>query len=250
MNKVSFMITCFDEVLAIDIALTSLRKFYPDSGVLIFCEGNAQDFKFLEKKHNVIVSQGADTQSKLLKLTESSYCEKDYPYVEDAMRIFLERIRMTISVFSSDYIVLHCPDTLIRGKFDIPNNTGLLGSCVNKYFPESINKILIEHGGIKVNCFGAVPAIFNVKDFELAYQKITSRSNLLKELAKAFYASFSHDILMSILFSLIGKQESFNPQIVECTRNLNWINTSYPIVHQFRTFYPERKTKYKSQEND
>ena len=47
-----------------------------------------------------------------------------------------------------------------------------------------------------------------------------------------------------VLFSLIGYEEEYNSEIVECTRNSNWKNTQHPLVHQFREFYPVRKGKY------
>jgi hypothetical protein len=249
LNKLSFMITCFDEVNAIDVALTSLRHFYPEEKVVIFCEGNSKNFEFLEKKYNVKVKQGIDSQSDLLKLNDQNYTIKDQEKVVKAIDVLLERISFTAEYSKSEYILLHCPDTLIRGKIEIPDNSGLLGSCVNRYFIKNINEVLLANGGIEVNYFGAVPAIFNVKDFYKAQQIILNKKDLVEKLAEASCYSFSHDIFTSILFSLIGKREEFNPQIIECGRNTNWMDSGCPIIHQFRTFYPKRTTKYKSQEN-
>lgn len=250
MSKLAFMITCFDEVNAIDVALTSLRHFYPEEKVVIFCEGNHEDFLYLKEKHNVNVLQGLDTQSPLLKLNEKNYKEEDFAKVEKAIRVLLGRISFTADYSNSEYILLHCPDTLIRGEIEIPQDSGLLGSCVNRYFIENINKVLVDNGGIEVFYFGAVPAIFSVKDFKKAKEILLNNVDLISKLAEASCYSFSHDIFMSILFSLIGKREEFNPQIIECGRNTNWIESGCPIIHQFRTFYPKRTTKYKSQEND
>lgn len=250
MHKLAFMVTCFDEVNAIDIAMTSLRHFYPKEFVTLYCEGDFQDFEFMRDKHNVRVIQGADTQSQILKLSEQNYADKDIAKVKTAMSVLLSRISLACSWGDCEYLLLHCPDTLIRGEINISEGTGLLGSRVNPYFIPKINDVLLKYGGISISEFGAVPAIFNVADFRKAHQIIKNNPTILKELAEASCYSFSHDIFIAILFSLIGKREEYNPQIVECGRNPNWINTDCPIVHQFRTFYPRRKTKYKSQEND
>lgn len=236
------MVTCYDEVNAIDVAMTSLRHFYPDAPVTLFCENDDIDFWKTCVDHDIKNIGAEDTQSSLLKLSDDNYQLHDIPNVEIAIRTFLSRVMK--SARNCEYLCLHCPDTLIRGEIEIPECSGLLGSCVNKYFPEKINEVLIRNGGIWVDCFGAVPAIFNVEDFYRAYDKIMSTPNLIRELAEASCYSFSHDILMSILFSLIEKREEFNPQIVECGRNPNWMQTDCPIIHQFRTFYPERKNKY------
>lgn len=240
------MVTCYDEVNAIDVALTSLRHFYPYEGVAIFCEGNVEDFDFMREKHNARVCESADTQSPLLKLSDSNYKKEDQFNVELAMKVLLTRISLACSWNDCEYLLLHCPDTLIRGKINIPEGSGFLGSLVNTYFISKINEVLLKHGGIEVAAFGAVPAIFNVADLRKAHQIIKDKPEILTELAEASCYAFSHDIFVSCLFSLIGKREEYNSEIVECGRNPNWMQTDHPIVHQFRTFYPKRKTKYGS----
>ncbi|MDB4314576.1 hypothetical protein N9955_00955 [bacterium] len=248
MKKIAFLITCFDEVNAIDVAITSLRQHYPDSTVNIFCEGDSSQFSNIADKHGANLFPSHDSQSCLLGLSESNYKKEDEPNVENAMMLLLDRIRTTAEFSQADYILLHCPDTLIRGKIDIKDGAGLLGSCVNKYFPERVNEVLVKYGGVRVDCFGAVPAIFNVQDFYKAYDLIRLHENILSELAAASCYAFSHDIFMSILFSLIGKNEEFNPQITECERNIGWMQSNCPIIHQFRCFYPKRTSKYKANE--
>ena len=251
MHKLAFMVTCYDEVSAIDIAMTSLRHHYPDAPIFLFCEKDENTFAKVCKKQFIKQGTSEDTQSQLLKLSEQNYSAQHISKVEHAIITFLNRVAYSCDESGAEYMCLHCPDTLIRGEIDIPDGAGLLGSCVNPYFNLATNEVLTRNGGISVHSFGAVPAIFNIKDFYEAYHIITyEKPNLIRELAESWVYSFSHDILMSILFSLVGKREEYNPQIVECGRNPNWINTDCPIVHQFRTFYPRRKTKYKSQEND
>lgn len=247
-SKLGFMVTCYDEVNAIDIAMTSLRHYYPDAPITLFCEKDYNTFSEVCRKHSIKQGVSEDTQSPLLRLTEENYTEEDFKKVEKAICEFLFRVDYSSYTTPVEYLCLHCPDTLIRGEIEIPEGSGLLGSRVNQYFPAKLNEVLLKNGGIKVGDFGAVPAILNVSDFQQAYKKILSKPTTIKELAEASCYAFSHDIMMSILFSLIGKREEYNPQIVECGRNPYWMETDCPIIHQFRTFYPKRKTKYKSQE--
>ena len=102
MSKLAFMITCFDEVDAIDIALTSLRHFYPEESVCLFCEGDAENFDFASKKHNAHVIQGFDSQSPLLKLSDQNYTKQDSIKVERAVRILIDRITYTAEISGAD----------------------------------------------------------------------------------------------------------------------------------------------------
>lgn len=249
MNKLGFMITCYDEVNAIDVALCSLRQNYPDAPVSLFCEKDDQEFKNICFKHNVFQGESEDTQSSLLRLSEYNYSKEDIVKVERAIQVFLNRVYLScLHAKDCQYMLLHCPDTLIRGVIDIPDGTGLFGSCINHYFSSSTNQILLEYGGIHIDYFGAVPAVFSIENFHKSYKIIQNNPELVRKLAESWIWSFSHDIIMPILFSLIGKKEEFNSQTEHCSLNPNWMDSGCPIVHQFRTFYPKRKTKYKSQE--
>ncbi len=60
---------------------------------------------------------------------------------------------------------------------------------------------------------------------------------ILDELTSSFYAIYAHDVLLPILFALVGEEETFNPDIIECQRDKNWMFRTNPLVHQFREFY-------------
>lgn len=246
-GKLGIFMTCYDEVDAIKFALNSLRQFYPNSRIYITHESNA-DFSFAEQL-NVKINQGKDSMGPVLGLKENDYrSDAQQKAIKTALLTLIERIMDSIPFLNSEYIILHCPDTLIRGTLSIPDGTGLLGSTVNKYFSGDTNNVLVKYGGIPISYFGAVPAIFNVDDFLKAHQIILENKNIIDELCQSWYAVFSHDILIPILFSLIGKSETFNPDIIECERNPDWQITKHPLVHQFRKYYPPRTSKYKINE--
>jgi hypothetical protein len=248
-NKLGIFVTCFDETKAIEQALLSLKSIYPDIPIYLTHESD-EDFSFLNDKiSNIVINKGEDSMGPVLGLSENNYqSEKQQESIKNASLTLINIFINYINHLDSEYILLHCPDTFIRGKLNIPENSGLLGSQVNRYFPDSTNEILIKNGGIPIHFFGAVPAIFNTDDFLRAKDILLSDGKIIDDLCKSFYAIFSHDILMPILFSLIGKSEEFNSEIVECERNYNWQNTSHPLIHQFRFFYPNRTSKYKVNE--
>jgi hypothetical protein len=248
-NKLGIFMTFFDETKAIKYAISSLRRFYPESPLYIVYESD-EDFSFLKKDTNNVYYKVDDTMGSVLGINDQNFrTEKNQKNIKIATLAVIERVSKAIEYFDSEYILQHCPDSLIRGKLTIPENTGLLGSRVNQYFSDDVNKVLIKYGGIPITAFGAVPAIYNSDDFLKAKNIFLKNETLLDELCNAWYPIFSHDILLPILFSLIGKMETFNPEITECGRNPNWTNSGHPLLHQFRFNYPHRTSKYKVNEN-
>lgn len=248
-NKIGFFTLCYDETQALHFAYNSLKSYYPEAPIFLNSESK-EDFIFLKKYiKNIHIENVEDTQSGLFKYKPGDHVlEENRIKNKKAVLILLERLEKAINLLQTDYILMHCPDTLVRGKITIPNDSGLLGSRVNNYFFPEINQILLKNRGIEITAFGAVPAIFKSEDFLKAKYIFLQNKNILEELCNNFYAVFSHDIILPILFALIGKQEEYNPEITECTRNFNWITSSHPLIHQFRFFYPHRTSKYKSDE--
>lgn len=248
-SKLGLFVTCFDEVDAIRFALNSANKIYSNIPIYINCE-NTIDLSYLKQDGlNVSINYYEDTLSSVLGITESSYLtEQNQRNSIKATKEILNRIESSLNFLDSEYILLHCPDTLIRGELTIPETCYLLGSRVNTFPWENVNQLLIENGGVRITHFGAVPAIFKVKTFLQGLYRARSIPNFIEKLSQCFYVPFSHDILIPIIFSLVRKVEEFNPDIVECTRNLDWAKTNHPLVHQFREKYPPRKSKYKVNE--
>lgn len=247
-NELGFFITCYDETESIKQAVTSLRLSYPDAPVYVTYESDS-DFSFLTTFSNISINKGVDSMGQTLIIPPFV---KPSPQQADAIKFasvtLINRITKALGFFDSQYVLLHCPDTFIRGKLTIPSGAGLLGSQVNRYFFPEVNEILVRHGGVPISFFGAVPAIFNVDDFKRGRDLFLGNEPLVNELCSSFYAISSHDILLPILFSLIGKNEEFNPEITECGRNPNWETSGHPLLHQYRFNYPKRASKYKINE--
>jgi hypothetical protein len=70
-----------------------------------------------------------------------------------------------------------------------------------------------------------------------SWENIKVTPEVIDMLIYEFYAIYAHDLLLPLVFALVGEEETFNPDIVECNRNPEWKNTTHPLVHQFKEFY-------------
>lgn len=160
--------------------------------------------------------------------------------VINSIYTFLRRIKDSIDYCSSEYILIMESDVLVRGELTIPRDSVLLGSKINPsiYREAEVNKIINKYGGVNVHGYGCTPVIFKSDIFIEAYEFIKKNPKFIEELCDITYQIAMYDILLPIVFSLLGHTEEFNPDITECLRNVNWMNTKHPLVHQFRKFYP------------
>jgi hypothetical protein len=127
---------------------------------------------------------------------------------------------------------------LVRGKLTIPNGVKLLGTRINKVFPDGLKDVLSRVEGARViDCWGATPAIFETKTFLKSWEMFKNTPDLLGMLTEEFYAIYAHDVLLPIIFALVGEKETFNPDIIECNRDPDWRTKPNPLVHQFKEYY-------------
>lgn len=252
MEKLGVFFTCFDELEATRISLNHLKQVYPDIKIRLFTESKL-DFQFLEKEISGLkTSQEKDTMSDYLGITYDDYLsDEDQKAIKTAALAVLKRLTQSFEHLNSEYILMMDPDALVRGKLNIPEGAGLLGCRQNTHIwaIEKLNEVLIRNGGVKMTAWGATPAIFNIKDFMRGLRKLLYTPDLLDDLCKSFYWFCAHDILLGSIFSLIGKEEEFNPDIIQISTDPNWQSKSNPLLHQFRYYYPRRKSKYKINEN-
>ena len=249
MNKLGALLTCYNEIDAVDYAIKSFHTHYPDSKVYLVTESSISYDKFISD--NISVNYGHDSMS----FYSSSKFANDLPivfqsdtiqeYIKTAVNIFLDRVIQAIEFCKSDYLILLDPDALVRGKLNIPSNAALLGSLFNKGVPESFKSVLQDvPGAVVFDQWGATPAIFDTKLFLKAYDRFKSIPGLLSEFTQSWYAFYAHDIIIPTLFSLIGIPETKNHDLTECNTDPNWENSGKPLIHHFKRFYPNYKHKF------
>jgi len=242
MTTIGFFFSCYTENEAVENSIDELRKHYPNNPIYLISDGGS-DFTYLKDRHeNLEVSIEEDTMSNTFKVTNQNWRE---PIHQETIKIatyaVLNRLERAINYCKSDYILMMDPDTLVRGTLNIPKGVKLLGSRVNKGLPQGLKDVLAGVDGAKIiNCWGATPAIFDTKTFIKSWENIKKNPKIMDLFLNEFYAIYAHDVLLPLVFALVGEEETFNPDIVECNRNSNWINSEKPLVHQFKKYYPKK----------
>ena len=237
--KLGFFFSCYKENRAVENSLSELRKHYPDNPIYLVSDGGS-DFNYLKDSYdNLFVSLEEDTMSSTFNITDQNWREEVHQNaIRHATYAVLNRLERAIEYCQTDYILMMDPDALVRGQLNIPEGVKLLGSRVNTGLPVELQVVLSRIPGAKViNCWGATPALFETKTFMDSWTRLKSSPNVMDAFVDSFYAIYAHDVLLPLVFALVGEEETFNPDIVECNRNPNWRNTTQPLVHQFKEFY-------------
>lgn len=248
MSSLGFFFSCYKEKKAVEYSLSELIKHYPDSPIYLVSDGGL-DYSYLESDFkNLKTNLEEDTMSETFKITAGrSGCNKNIgnyleEYYQDVIKkctlAVLNRLESAIEYCNTDYILMMDPDTLVRGKLTIPEGSKLLGSRINRGLPKGLKNVLARVEGAKViDCWGATPAIFETKTYMKSWEMFKHTPELLDMMTKEFYAIYAHDVLLPIIFALVGEEETFNPDIIECSRNPFWEVCPNPLVHQFKRYY-------------
>ena len=237
--KLGFFFSCYKENRAVENSLSELRKHYPDNPIYLVSDGGS-DFNYLKDSYdNLFVSLEEDTMSSTFNITDQNWREEVHQNsIRQATYAVLNRLERAIEYCQTDYILMMDPDALVRGQLNIPEGVKLLGSRVNTGLPVELQVVLSRIPGAKViNCWGATPALFETKTFMDSWLRLKASPSVMDAFIDSFYAIYAHDVLLPLVFALVGEEETFNPDIVECNRNPNWRNTTQPLVHQFKEFY-------------
>lgn len=237
--KLGFFFSCYKENRAVENSLSELRKHYPDNPIYLVSDGGS-NFNYLKDSYdNLFVSLEEDTMSSTFNITDQNWREEVHQNaIRQASYAVLNRLERAIEYCQTDYILMMDPDALVRGQLNIPEGVKLLGSRVNSGLPVELQVVLSRIPGAKViNCWGATPALFETKTFMDSWSRLKSSPEVMDAFIDSFYAIYAHDVLLPLIFALVGEEETFNPDIVECNRNPNWRNTTQPLVHQFKEFY-------------
>jgi hypothetical protein len=237
--------TCYTEKKAVDYSLEVLYRIYPEVPVYLISDGGS-DYSDLEEKYssggfNLKTHLEEDSRGLIPTFAhrEDFYSDFVQKNAFDSVKIFLDRIKKSIEYCNKDFLLIMEPDVLVRGKITNNNRDKLLGSRINYGINQELRNILRNYpGAIDINNWGVTPAIFECESFIKVYNIINNDDDLLKRLCRSDRRFANYDFLLAILFGLIGIQESFNPEIIECFRDPLWEIKDSPLVHQYRAKYP------------
>jgi len=246
MNKLGVFYTCFTEKKAVEYSLEELYKHYPDIPVYLVSDGGS-DYTFLKEKFpnkKLETKLEEDTRGIIAVIDRggSYYSLENKHKMLYSVNVFLRRLEDSIKYCNCEYLLVMEPDVLVRGKLNIRQTSKFLGSRVNT----GINIKLINYmnnytGAIPVNNWGATPALFKVSEFIKILNLVKEEPDLLEKIYSLEHRFPYYDVMFAILFGFIGVEEEFNPDITECFRNPNWMNSEHPLLHQFRKYYPTKE---------
>lgn len=255
---VGFFYTVFTEKRAVEYSISQLRIHYSSSPIYLVSDGGL-DFSYLKDEYeNLETCLEEDTLSATFGITAGStgcdyvngnYRQDQYQKaIKKSAYATLDRIERAIEYCEfPNWMVMCDPDCLVRGKLSFPKNGKLLGQRINCCFPEGYKNILRNiEDAIPISVWGASPCVFETQTFIRALEKfrqLDKSINLLDLLTKEFYAMYAHDVLFPTLFALIGEEEVFNPDIIECSRDPFWRQKSNPLVHSFTEYYEDHNRK-------
>ena len=242
-NSIGFFYTCYNEKRAVEYSIKSLREIYPDAPIYLVSEGI--DFSYLKETYDKLDTyKEDDTMSPTFHITGDYWAgnfreEENQQAIQTCAWSTLNRLERAVEWCKTDYIVMCDPDVLVRGELTIPEGVKLLGSRVNRLPSEfkGLQEVLKKYGGIPIDCWGAQPCVFETKTFLKALSMLKSKPGILNEMSMEYYALHAHDLLLPLVFALVGEEETLNPDIIECERDGKWQSKPNPLVHQFRVYY-------------
>lgn len=234
-----------------EYGLARVREYYPTSKVYVVSDGGL-DYSYLEDEYKDLkFEMGEDTISPYIKMNFHNYLEFDNQIaIKKNIAATIERVTKGIEYCGNpDWIFLTEPDVLLRGKISYPSNGKVLGSRLNYAWDipgrleqyMDMNKILSQiDGSIPMFRWGAVPAIFHTETFLKSVKVYQENFDLLDGVTATVFGINCFDVIIPFLFSLVGEEEVYNSEVIECIRNPEWKTTSHPIIHQWRELYDEK----------
>jgi hypothetical protein len=241
-NNLGIFYTCFTETKAVEYSLDKLYEIYPTVPVYLVSDGGT-DYTFLEKKFidkRLKTLLLHDSRSFIPKITNNNFLEPDIQnYMLESSKEFIERIYQAILFCDCKNLLIMEPDVLVRGKLTITDHNKFLGSRVNKGLSAKLKEFLSTIPEAKVvDCWGATPAIFKSEYFLKIYNLLKLNDEMLSKLCSLEPRFCFYDVMLAILFGIIGIEEEYNNDIIECFRDVNWEHSNKPLVHQYRAKYP------------
>ena len=239
--------TCYTETKAVDFSITKLLDIYPECPIYLVSDGGS-DYSFLNSKTEKIVTLiERDTRGFIPFLEKNSFrSEENQKKIKESILTFLDRVERAIDYCNKELLLVMEPDVLVRGDLNFfPRDAHLLGSRINVGLSNDLrNVVKSQPGSIDVNCWGATTAFLRCSTFKEAHRLLKNNSDLLDALCKSDHRLANYDVLFAVIFALVGKEEAFNPEIIECFRDKFWSLKSNPLVHQFREHYPKKSDGY------
>ena len=239
--------TCYTETNAVEYAVDTLKSVYHDCPVYLVSDGGS-DYSFLSERYSdVVTKREYDSRGFIPTISEETFrFPENQKLIKDSILTFMKRLNDAIDYCQTEIMLIMEPDVLVRNKLHyFPEKAHLLGSRINNGLSTGLRRIVATvPGSIDVNTWGATPALLRSSTFKKIHKFLLENEKILDKLIYSEHRLANYDVLLSVIFALVGAEEVFNPEIVECLRNPSWKTSHHPLVHQFREKYPRKSDGY------
>jgi hypothetical protein len=217
---------------ATENAIKCFRKFYPENPYFLFSD-NGLDFSDIAIKYNCFYE----------------YCDhrigydKRFGFGESGSQEWLKRFNRACLTLDTKYVIMMEDDVLIQNELNVEDDVEFTGLYIpgNKFPKEFINYMTIKYSAVFHNDWygSGGGSIFKCKTFIENYKKI---SKIFEDeydyIVNNLNINFGWvDNFMTTFYYMCGKKYTPNPYLTETTKNPNWQNPYFAIVHQYKHFY-------------
>lgn len=218
--------------LATENAIKNFRYFYPKNPYFLFSD-NGLDFSDIAKEYNCFYE----------------YCDyrigydKCFGFGKVGSQEWLKRFNKACLTLNTDYIIMMEDDVLIQNELVIENNIEFSGFNIptNKFPKEFIEYMSSKYSAVFHNDWYGTGggSIFKTSTFIENYERVsTIFKNEYDYIIDNLNVNFGWvDNFMTTFYYMCNKEHTLNPHLTEVTKNPNWQNPYFAIVHQYKEFY-------------
>ena len=253
MSNIGAYFQAYKNAKATEFVIKSFREHHPESPITVVSDAG-NDFS------NICREYDCNYQHRFLNLgrqgSQNIKLQSSYPvdvrlaFNKEEMLVWMQRFYESClySVENgSDYIVMLEDDVYVKGKItDLPEGGFSCGpdNPENLIKPELLNYLQRKYD-MKYNvnyyaCCGG--AVFNAKIFVDNYLKIFTFINTEFDVLQSMDTKTGWlDFFIHIIYFYLGCSYVVNPQFAETwwlsKWNIDWKDSQYSIVHQYKDFY-------------
>ena len=230
---------CFKNREATEHAVKSFRE-HNDGPYTLISDGG-DDFSDIAKKYNCYYYHSKWN----LGYRDHNHPSGIYGWTKEETLEWLKRFHLSCTIEKSDHIIMMEDDVYVMAQLDLEEDVEFCGfdSPGNHLKPRIVDYLTDKYDAKFQHSWYGTPggSIFKTETFVENYDKITEIIGAEFDHIKAnLCAGIGYpDVLMTVYYYLCGKPYTVNPFFTETTRNSNWNNGNYAIVHQFKKYYKQ-----------
>jgi hypothetical protein len=248
MNNISAFFQTYKNKKATEFVLENFRKFHPDSPITLISDAGS-NFTEISKKYNCnyihsFINLGRQG-SQNIKINSEYNVDLRLGFNKEETLIWINRFYESCKYSiknNCDYIVMLEDDVYVTNPItNLPSGGFSCGENKDNLISPDLIEYLEKKYDIKFDvryysCCGG--AIFNAKTFVENYYFILNFLDSEFDTLQKFDMRIGWlDFYMHIVYYLLGCKFEVNPQFVETWMNVDWRDSSYSIVHQYKDLY-------------